>query len=165
MELSLEVLLHLEENTGLSVTSTLSHYLHVCHCLFVLNTQGGAQFCVRSAADENIVDTFCQDFLLSPGETLTNQTLYGNHFGKQVTFNLNLSLTCTFDSFGPQCDVYCQPADDPELGHYSCLSNGSIECLDGYRNEAANCTECIPAPGCSKSLAIHIYTVIFLLIT
>ena len=110
---------------------------------------------MRAAAGNEVVDYLALDFSLSPGETLDNQKLSGHHFGSDVTFTVSFSLTCRANFYGSDCTVYCRPADSDELGHYSCLSDGRIQCLEGYRNETSNCTECVPAEGCRKLTSSH----------
>ena len=110
---------------------------------------------MRAAAGNEVVDYLALDFSLSPGETLDNQTLSGHHFGSNVTFIVSFSLTCRANFYGSDCTVHCRPADSDELGHYSCLSDGRIQCLEGYRNETSNCTECVPAEGCRKLTSPH----------
>ena len=110
---------------------------------------------MRAVAGNEVVDYLALDFSLSPGETLDNQTLSGHHFGSDVTFTVSFSLTCRANFYGSNCTVHCRPADSDELGHYSCLSDGRIQCLEGYRNETSNCTECVLAEGCRKLTSSH----------
>ena len=110
---------------------------------------------MQAKAGNKVVDFLALNFSLSPGETLDNQTLSGHHFGSNVTFTVSFSLTCRANFYGSDCTVHCRPADSDELGHYSCLSDGRIQCLEGYRNETSNCTECVPAEGCRKLTSPH----------
>ena len=117
--------------------------------------QGRIQFFVRSKAVLNLTDYLVDDLsnniMLSPGETVANQMLRGGtNLRSDVTFTASLSLSCEENFYGSDCTVHCQPADSDELGHYSCLSDGRIQCLEGYRNETSNCTECALAEGCRK---------------
>ena len=63
---------------------------------------------------------------------------------------LSIELSCAEHFYGPDCAKFCQPNDDDERGHYSCDNSGNIICLEGFQNEAANCTECSLAIGCCK---------------
>ena len=96
-------------------------------------------------------DYFVLDFTLAVGERLTDQIINGRFFGSDVTFTVSLSLRCWTDFYGPDCSMYCYPANSSEMGHYTCLSDGSKQCLPGYQNETTNCTSCEPAVGCRKS--------------
>ena len=103
-----------------------------------------AQFLVRSRANSNLVNVLMDTISLSPGETLNNISLPGvlrASIRSDVIFTVSFSLDCEWDYYGPNCTVYCRPSDSDELGHYSCLSNGSIQCLQDYQNEDTNCTE------------------------
>ena len=100
----------------------------------------------------NVIDYFVLDFTLASGDTLVNQTINGSYFGSDVTFTVSLSLRCLAYFYGPDCSMYCYPANSSEMGHYTCLSDGSKQCLPGYQNETTNCTTpCEPAVGCRKS--------------
>ena len=59
---------------------------------------------------------------------------------------LYASLT---DLYGDACDVFCVGRNDSILGHFTCDSQGQKVCLPGYQNVDSNCTECVPAEGCS----------------
>ena len=85
------------------------------------------QFFIRSTANGNIVDYLSTDIYLNPGETLKNQVLTGDFFGGNLTFLVNFSLICTFDSFGDNCSIYCD--------------------LDKERFDGTGCVEC-PNEGC-----------------
>ena len=113
--------------------------------------QGRVQFIVRSRANSSLVNVLMDTISLSPGETLNNISLPGvlrASIRSDVIFTVSFSLNCEEDCYGPNCTDYCQPSDSDELGHYSCLSNGSIQCLPDYQNESTKCTECAVAETC-----------------
>ena len=99
----------------------------------------------------DVIDYFVLDFTLAVGERLIDQKISGSYFGSAVTFTVSLSLRCLADFYGPDCTMYCYPANSSEMGHYTCLRDGSKQCLPGYQNETTNCTSCVPAVGCRKS--------------
>lgn len=68
---------------------------------------------------------------------------------------IQFEVNCDTDRYGPYCDVECHGRNDSE-GHYLCNQNGDWECLEGYQNLETNCTECVAANGCSKSLNISL---------
>ena len=109
------------------------------------------QFFVRSAMGDHVIDYFVLNFTITVGQTRANQIIDGTFFRSDVTFTVSLNLACVADFYGPNCSVYCRPANSSDMGHYTCLSNGSRLCLPGYLNETTNCTSCVPGDGCSKS--------------
>ena len=110
------------------------------------------QFFVRSAVGDHVIDYFVLNFALTVEDTsLSNQRIDGAFFGSDVTFIVSFNLACVADFYGPDCSIYCHPANSSDMGHYTCLSDGSRQCLPGYLNETTNCTSCVPADGCSKS--------------
>ena len=92
---------------------------------------------VRAASDNtgDVIDYFVLDFILAVGDVLVNQTLHGELFGSHVTFTVSLSLRCTTDFYGPDCSIYCHPAN--EMEHYTCLRKQGLPC---YHNQTINCT-------------------------
>ena len=107
------------------------------------------QFFVRSAHYHTVIDYFVLNFTLAVGETRVNQRIDGAFFRSDVTFTVTLNLTCPANSYGPNCSIYCRPANSSDMGHYTCLSDGSRQCLPGYLNEITDClTPCAPADGC-----------------
>ena len=140
-------------------------YQHLFYLILSGSLQGRVQFFVWSQADSNFVNVLMNTISLSPGETLHNISLPGLlrtnlslpdilslHIMPDVIFTVSFSLDCEEHYYGPNCTVYCRPSDSDELGDYSCLSNGSIQCLQDYQNEDTNCTECAVAEGCDKLL-------------
>ena len=115
--------------------------------------QGRVQFIVRSRANSGLVNVLMHTISLSPGETLNNISLPGvlrASIRSDVIFTVSFSLNCEEDYYGPNCTDYCRPSDSDELGHYSCLSNGNIQCLQDYKNENTNCTKCAVAEACGE---------------
>ena len=80
---------------------------------------------MRSTAVGNVIHYFVLDFTLASGGTLVNQKINGNYFGSDVTFTVSLCLRCLT---GPDCSMYCHPANSSEMGHYAGLSDGSKQC-------------------------------------
>ena len=102
--------------------SLIIHYL----------TQGELQFFVRSAVGEEIVEYFELNFQINLGNPTLNATIDGSFFPSHMSFTVSLSLMCLSDFYGPNCSVFCYPANSSELGYYTCNSDGSRECLPGY---------------------------------
>ena len=65
--------------------------------------------------------------------------------------NVSFRVVCTENFYGPNCSTYCQPQNDTR-GRYTCDSEGDIVCLEGFQVPATNCTQCIPAERCCKTL-------------
>ena len=47
----------------------------------------------------------------------SNNKINGNYFGSDVTFTVSLSLRCWTDFYGPDCSIYCYPANSSKMGH------------------------------------------------
>ncbi len=63
--------------------------------------------------------------------------------------DLSITVRCADTYYGLDCSRVCVDTDS-DLGHYTCDSEGSIVCSEGYRDTSTNCTECIPAEGCCE---------------
>ena len=63
--------------------------------------------------------------------------LTGEHGIAQII--IQMFYRCATNFYGSSCATYCQERDD-ETGHYSCASDGSRECLNGYTDPMTNCT-------------------------
>ncbi len=85
----------------------------------------------------------------------TGPVQYSNNAGirdadvMSTFINMSISLRCAEDYYGPECSRQCV-AEDSDVGHYTCDSEGFIVCREGYRNTSTNCTQCIPAQGCCE---------------
>jgi hypothetical protein len=64
------------------------------------------------------------------------------------TITARYRVDCGNNFFGEDCSVLCVDSDSAE-GHYRCNRQGSRVCLDGYQDPSSNCTQCVPAIGCS----------------
>ena len=98
--------------------------------------------------EDDEVDIFFIDTYLTSGIDFSTPITYMgvNGFGQiQLSFRLN----CTENYYGPDCATFCMERDD-DLGHYTCGSDGSFVCLQGYQDPSSLCTGCIPAEECCK---------------
>ncbi|CAI8055502.1 Protein jagged-1b [Geodia barretti] len=112
------------------------------------NSLGRLQLFIRVAIGMHIVEYFQLDFELSVNDPPMNLTLNGSFYGSYMTFALRLTRTCLPLYYGDNCSIYCKP-EDSDGGHYTCLSNGTKQCLPGYQNTSTDCTTCVPATGCN----------------
>ncbi len=95
---------------------------------------------------------------VSPGNS-AGPVQYSNNAGIRDTslmntfINMSISLRCAESYYGPECSRQCV-AEDSDVGHYTCDSEGFIVCREGYRNTSTNCTQCVPAQGCCESYCV-----------
>ena len=67
------------------------------------------------------------------------KTFFGIH--NRVSFRARFRVTCQQDYYGARCDTYCVPQNDDINGHYTCNSDGSIQCLEGFENPNNYCKD------------------------
>ena len=128
--------------------------LCACNLLF-LSIQGSIQLAlsvsdVDGSSSDDAIDLFLID-INNPVRTvfsLAPETHFGT-FRNEHIVELNFQLSCAENFFGSDCATFCMERDD-DLGHYTCGSDGSFVCRQGYQNPATNCIECLPADGCCK---------------
>jgi hypothetical protein len=115
--------------------------------MIIFSFQGRLQLFIRVAIGNDIVEYFQLDFELGVNDPPMTLILNGRFYGSYMTFALRLTLTCLPHYYGDNCSINCKP-EDSDGGHYTCLSNGTRECLPGYHNTSTDCTTCVPATGC-----------------
>lgn len=67
--------------------------------------------------------------------------IVNNNFGIRYVYHVLLS-GCGQNLYGPTCSIICVPTDD-NTGHFTCGSNGEINCLPGYTNSAGDGGRCL----------------------
>lgn len=76
-------------------------------------------------------------------------TPYRDRDFRGPSLSLTIEVNCGEHFYGPDCTKQCEPRDD-ERGHYMCDNGGNIICLEGFQNEASNCTECSLSNTCCE---------------
>ena len=59
----------------------------------------------------------------------------------RVTFRAQFRVVCQQDYYGANCSTFCMGQNDNVNGHYTCNSDGSIQCLEGFENPNNNCRD------------------------
>ena len=67
------------------------------------------------------------------------ETYSGN--SNRVTIQVSFRVMCQENYYGADCATFCLAQDDDENGHYTCNSDGSIQCLGGFENPSNNCRD------------------------
>lgn len=100
----------------------------------------------------DLIDSiFIEEVVFSPSDSPTLLRNYTGFFSV-ATAELSFSVSCTYDFFGEDCDLFCPLARNDSLGRYGCDGNGSRVCLEGYRGTETNCTTCVPLDGCCEPI-------------
>ena len=65
------------------------------------------------------------------------------YFGvnEDVSVRLSYRITCQTNYYGSNCATFCLAQNNDVNGHYTCNSDGSIRCRDGYENPSNNCRD------------------------
>lgn len=97
----------------------------------------------REGSSVDLVDTIFVDVTLSPNSSLPAKVYNGDFVNGNI--ELGFRVTCSKNYYGNNCTKYCVPGS----AHYYCTADG-MKCNAGYQNPSTNCTECVPAHGCSN---------------
>lgn len=58
-----------------------------------------------------------------------------------VSVNISFRVMCQDNFYGSSCDTFCLAQDDDVDGHYTCNSDGTIQCLSGFENTSNSCRD------------------------
>ncbi|BFZ07417.1 hypothetical protein BsWGS_10456 [Bradybaena similaris] len=72
---------------------------------------------------------------------------YDRTFGSQI-LNYAFRFVCDNNYYGDNCAELCRPRDD-KFGHYTCSSNGTKMCLNGWDGPYCEIALCLP--GCDAN--------------
>ena len=64
-----------------------------------------------------------------------------NTMSNRVILDMRFQVMCQQDYYGANCTRFCRAQNDSVNGYYTCNSDGSIQCREGFRNTDNNCTE------------------------
>lgn len=96
----------------------------------------GSQLDFTLPLSNPVIDEFYYDGAVAPITDVIPLT--GEHGTAQII--VQMFYRCAINFYGSSCATYCQERDD-DRGHYSCASDGSRQCLNGYTDPTTNCTK------------------------
>ena len=115
-----------------------------CHCMICSSQQGSFQLYVKVIdndvwpnADDLVDEVYVSMVGLAVSNTFTTATAY-NGLHEQGSITLQFQVVCNANYYGSNCTTFCV-ATDNTMGHYTCASDGSKQCLSGWSNSAGNC--------------------------
>ena len=84
---------------------------------------------------------FINRTLAVSAEFTPTETYNGNNVMNRVVLDMRFRVMCQQDYYGADCTRLCMPQNDSVNGYYTCNSDGSIQCREGFRNTSNNCRE------------------------
>ena len=129
----------------------ITHYIHVYVnryniAIYPLHSthKGGFQIKIRvwdSDADaDDLVDYFIINVpSFTPTDVYSASTTYEGEFHDSVQITLRYRLRCQDGWYGNNCDVQCNVVNTPGT-HLECAPDGSIVCMDGWRDLSSDCS-------------------------
>ena len=80
-----------------------------------------------------------------------NEAYNGNNtMRNRVVLDMSFRVMCQQDYYGANCTRFCIAQNDSMNGYYTCNSDGSIQCREGFRNASNSCTEGELSPRCAN---------------
>ena len=73
----------------------------------------------------------------TPNETYTGINAMSN----RVVLDMRFRVMCQQNYYGANCTRLCIAQNDSVNRYYTCNSDGSIQCREGFRKNSNNCTE------------------------
>ena len=90
-------------------------------------------------ADDDLDDIIINRVLeVNTGYTAVEQYT-GIH--NRVTVPVRFKVMCQLNYYGADCNTHCVTQNDYVNGHYTCDSDGSIQCLEGFENPQNDCRD------------------------
>ena len=101
---------------------------------------------VRAMDEDRFGDDFLDDIFITRTLQVSNINVftevmeYTGHNNK-VTVGMSFRVRCQNNYYGADCDTFCVAQDDDENGHYTCNSDGSIQCKEGFEDASNECRD------------------------
>lgn len=95
------------------------------------------------AIDDNDIysrNEFIESFGTNLGIPGVTNGIFNTTISSFVSLQIGIRMRCQQYYYGDRCQVYCQPHDDDENGYFTCDSQGSKVCREGYKYNETNCT-------------------------
>jgi phage gp29-like protein len=89
--------------------------------------------------DDDLDDIFI-DLTLDVDSGFTELEVYTGELNR-VTVQMRFRVMCQRDYYGADCSTLCVAQNDDMNGYYTCNSDGSLQCLEGFTNPQNNCTD------------------------
>ena len=86
--------------------------------------------------DDDLDDIFV-DRTLAVNTSFTGMEEYIGILNR-VTLQMRFRVMCQQDYYGEDCSTFCLAENDDVNGHYTCNSDGSIQCQEGFENPSNN---------------------------
>ena len=71
----------------------------------------------------------------------TIESYNGTSMLNRIVLDMRFRVMCQQDYYGADCATYCVAQNDSVNGYYTCNSDGSIRCREGFRNPNNSCSE------------------------
>ena len=80
-------------------------------------------------------DIFINPRPLQVSNVFTDNAEYrGNN--NRVTVGMSFRVRCENNYYGADCDTFCEAQDNDVKGHYTCNSDGSFQCREGFEYDS-----------------------------
>ena len=91
------------------------------------------------SGDDDLDDIFI-DSTLAVNTSFTEMEEYTGILNR-VTLQMRFRVMCQKNYYRADCSIFCMAQNDNVNGHYTCNSDGSIQCLEGFENPSNYCID------------------------
>ena len=93
----------------------------------------------QSSGDDHLDNIFITRTLQVSNVFTEVMEYTGNN--NRVTVGMSFRVRCQNNYYGADCDTFCVAQDDDVKGHYTCNSDGSIQCREGFEDTSNECRD------------------------
>ena len=115
-------------------------YMQVSFQLYIKARDSDAGLIVDLINSDDDLDDIFIDRTLEVSSNFTELEVYTGELNR-VTVQMRFRVMCQQDYYGVDCGTFCVAQNDNMNGHYTCNSDGSFRCLEGFTNPQNDCRD------------------------
>ena len=115
-------------------------YMQVTFQLYIKARDSDGGLIVDLINGDDDLDDIFVDQTLEVSSNFTELEAYTGELNR-VTVQMRFRVMCQQDYYGADCSTFCVAQNDNVNGRYTCNSDGSLQCLEGFTNPQNNCRD------------------------
>ena len=115
-------------------------YMQVTFQLYIKARDSDGGLIVDLINGDDDLDDIFVDQTLEVSSNFTELEAYTGELNR-VTVQMRFRVMCQQDYYGADCSIFCVAQNDNVNGRYTCNSDGSLQCLEGFENPRNNCRD------------------------
>ena len=110
----------------------------------IIITQGQFQLYIKARDKDDFDSDDRDDIFIDMSLAVSSHytaAMDGTGDSNKVQMRTSFRVVCWDNYYGDSCNTFCEAQDDDVNGHYTCNSDGSFQCLNGFKNSTNNCKD------------------------